>query len=116
MFNEQRFMITTTFLLLLISFELFYLTSKQFKQQNLPSYMLSIKAKAKIFRMVAGVLFMLATVLFVFQLGWTSGIIAVIIGVMAAGSLIVTTQPFQYLRLTTVTVLYFSVLLLEFFI
>lgn len=78
--------------------------------------MITVKAKAKIFRMGAGVLFILATLLFVFQLGWTSGIIAIIIGVMAAGGLIVTLQPFQYLKLTTVAVLYFSVLLLEFFI
>jgi len=116
MFNEQKFMITTTFLLLLISFELFYLTSKQFKQQNLPAYIFSIKAKAKIFRLVAGLLFVLATILFVFNLGWTSGILAIVVGVMAAGSLVVTLQPFQYLRLTTVAVLYFSVLLLEVFI
>jgi len=109
-------MITTTFLLLLISFEFFYLTSKQYRQQNKPGYIGKITANASVFRVLAGVLFTIATLLSVYKLGFSSGIIAIIVGLMAAGSLIVLLQPLKYLSLTTIAALYFSVLLLEFFI
>jgi len=109
-------MITTTFLLLLISFELFYLTSKQYKEKNMPAYMAKIAANAKTYRLLAAVLFIVSIILFVIALGWLSGIIAIIVGIMAAGSLIVLIQPFRYLRPATIAVLYFSILILEFLI
>ncbi|WP_025146460.1 hypothetical protein [Pedobacter jeongneungensis] len=109
-------MITTTFLLLLISFELWYLTSKQFKEHKLPDYLVKIIANAKLYRIVAAILFIVACYLFIFFLGVTSGLTAIVFATMAAGSLVVVIQPFQYLRITTVAMLYFTILLLEFFI
>ncbi|WP_316737501.1 hypothetical protein [Pedobacter aquatilis] len=109
-------MITTTFLLLLISFELFYLTSKQFKEKNTPAYLAKIATNGKTYRLVAAALFVVATILFIISLGWSSGLVAIIVGIMAAGSLIVLLQPFRYLRPTTIAVLYFSILILEFLI
>lgn len=102
--------------MLLVTFEIFYLTSKQYKQQNHPAHINKIKTNVKAFRWLAIGILIMATGLFILNLGWSSGIIAAFVGLMAAGSLITLLQPFRYLRLTTIGVLYFSVLLLEIFI
>ena len=109
-------MITTTFLLLLISFECWYLTPGQIKLTHSPIYIQHIVANALLFRISGAVLFLIATASFIFNLGLASGIASVIFGLMAAGSLFVVLQPFQYLRIKVVAVLYFSILLLEIFI
>jgi hypothetical protein len=109
-------MITTIFLLLLVTFEIWYLTSSQYKPNHPPVYVRKIISNGKKFRIAASLLFLIATVLLIIELGWTSGITAAIVGIMAAGSLIVVIQPFQYLRIQTLGLLYISVLLLEIFI
>jgi len=109
-------MITTIFLLLLITFEIWYLTSKQFKQANPPAYVAKIISHTKRFRIGASLLFMVATALLIIKLGWASGLAAVITGLMAAGSLVVVVQPFRYVRIATLVMLYLSILLLEIFI
>jgi hypothetical protein len=109
-------MITTIFLLLLISFEIWYLTSSQYKPRHPSVYISKIISNGKKLRIGAAVLFFVANALMIFQLGWASGIAAAIVGIMAAGSLIVVLQPFGYMRIKTISILYFTVLLLEFFI
>ena len=109
-------MITTTFLLLLIAFEICYLTSRQYKQTNPPAYVARVVANKNQFRVLALLLCLIATAIVVVKLGWASGSAAIIFGLMAAGSLIVTLQPFRYFRFTTILALYFAVLLLEIFI
>lgn len=109
-------MITTIFLLLLLAFEICYLTSKQFKEVNLPPYVKTITLHPKQFRTGAGFLFVIATSLLIIYLGLVSGIFAVIVGLMAAGSLIVIIQPFRYIPLLSLLILYFSIFLLEIFI
>jgi len=109
-------MITTSFLLLFISFEIWYLTSKQFKQGNSVAYIQKIISNAKPFRFGAGLLFAIAATIIIINLGWASGIPAVIVGLMAAGSLVVVLQPFRYIGFTSVASLYILLLLLEIFI
>ncbi len=79
-------------------------------------YIQHIAKKPLLVRIAGAFLFLLATASFIFNLGLASGIAAVIFGLMAAGSLIVVLQPFQYLRIKVVAGLYFSFLLLEIFI
>jgi len=109
-------MITTIFLLLLMAFEICYLTSKQFKQANPPAYVVSIIANKTMWRIGAFLLVLAATVLLIMVLGFASGIATLIFGLMAAGSLIVSLQPFHYFRVATIAAVYFAILLLEIFI
>ncbi|WP_231460303.1 hypothetical protein [Pedobacter sp. Leaf132] len=75
--------------------------------------MAKIRSNANAFRGLAFVLLSLATILFVFSFGWLSGLVAIIVAMMTAGSLVVLLQPFSYVSLKTVAGIYFSVLLLE---
>ncbi|QPH39318.1 hypothetical protein [Pedobacter endophyticus] len=109
-------MITTTFLLLLMAFEICYLTSKQYKQTNPPAYVATLVSNKNQFRIGALFLLFVATAMLVVNLGWASGIATLIFGLMAAGSLIVSLQPFRYFRVATIAAVYFAILLLEIFI
>lgn len=103
-------------MLLLMAFEICYLTSKQYKQANPPAYVATLVSNKNLFRILALLLVFIATAVFVVKLGWASGIAALIFGLMAAASLIVSLQPFRYFRFTTIVALYFVILLLEIFI
>ena len=109
-------MITTVFLLQLISFELLYLSSKQNRQQKLPVYLAGILLNAKGNSIASGALLFISAALFISQLGWASGLSSAVFGAMAAGSLIVVLQPFNYLRIPAVALIYVFALLLEIFI
>ncbi|WP_316832281.1 hypothetical protein [Pedobacter aquatilis] len=109
-------MITTACLLLLFAFEILYLTSKQYKQSNSPFWVTTIIAKPKQFRLGAAILFIIGGALIICNMGWASGFVALIVAVMAAGSLVVVLQPFRYIGLISLSALYAAVLLLEIFI
>ncbi|WP_156166735.1 hypothetical protein [Pedobacter sp. BMA] len=114
--DSKRIMITTSFLFMLIAFEICYLTSKQFKQQHPPSYVSTIVHKKKQFRVLAALFFIVSSTLLILNLGWGSGIAAIVFTLMAAGSLIVSIQPFRYVKIGVIAAVYFSILLLEIFI
>nr|WP_067058956.1 hypothetical protein [Mucilaginibacter sp. L294] len=109
-------MITTLFFLLLIAFELCYVTSKQTKINKPAKYLRKIIANPKSARIVAALIFVLSTVLFIIQLGWVSGLIACLVCLMGAGNLVVTLHPFRYLRGPAIMGLFFFFLILEFII
>ncbi|WP_443938496.1 hypothetical protein [Pedobacter sp. MW01-1-1] len=109
-------MITTSLLLLLIAFEIWYLTSKQNKQNNTSDYVKKLNAQSKLFRQSTIVLVILSAILLCLKLGLTSGLTATLFCLMAVGSLVVTVQPFRYIRYSTLAVLYVVFLLLEIFI
>ena len=114
--DSKRIMITTSFLLMLVAFEICYLTSKQYKQAHPPAYVSTMVNKKKQFRVLASLIFIASSILLILKLGWGSGVAAVIFTLMAAGSLIVSIQPFRYFKVGVIAAIYFSILLLEIFI
>ncbi len=109
-------MITTLFMLLLIAFQLWHVTSKQVKHNHPPQYLQKIIANPRPSRIAGAVLFILATAVFVVKMGWMTGISASIVGLMGVGSLVVSLHPFHYLRTSAVIALYAFFLILEFLI
>jgi hypothetical protein len=109
-------MISTLYFMLLIAFQLWYLTSKKVKPVQSAGYILYIHRRPREYRLAGGVLFMLATAMFVVQLGWMSGVSASLVGVMGVGSLVVMLAPFRTLGWQLVCALYLVFLLLELFI
>jgi hypothetical protein len=106
-------MITTLYFIILIAFQLWYLTSLKVKHLNPAGYVLHIRKSPREYRLVGGVLFLLATALFVMRMGWMSGISASLVGLMGVGSLVIMLAPFNYLRLYTVVSLYIVFFILE---
>lgn len=111
-----HFMISTLYLVLLIAFQLWYLTSRQVKHTNLKGYELLMIKEAQKSRMMGGILFFMVTVAFVFQFGWMSGICASIVGLMGVGCLVVMLAPFKYLNIKLLIVFYIFSVTLEIFI
>ncbi|MES2063659.1 MAG: hypothetical protein V4456_17150 [Bacteroidota bacterium] len=109
-------MITTLFFLLLIAFELCYVTSKQIKINKPATYLRKIITNPKSARIIAALIFIVAIVLFIIQLGWVSGSIACFVCLMGAGNLVVTLHPFRYLQGLAIMGLFFFFLILEFII
>lgn len=79
-------------------------------------YILHIHRSPREYRLAGGTLFMLATAMFVAQLGWMSGVSASLVGLMGVGSLVVVLAPFRTLGWQDVCALYIAFLLLELFI
>lgn len=98
---------------MLLAFEICYLTSKQYKQPHPPSYVATMVKKKKQFRVFALLIFIASSILLFLKLGWGSGVAAVIFSLMAAGSLVVTIQPFRYFKVGVIAAIYFSILILE---
>lgn len=109
-------MITTLFLLQLIGFQLWHISSKQVRHSNPPAYLLHILDHSSRYRMTGSLLFLISTVLFIWKWGWMTGICASVVGIMAVGSLVVALQPFGYISQKTVLLLYAFFLILEIFI
>ena len=106
-------MFSTLYLILLVAFQLWYLTSRQLKTAPSAAYLQPVIRNQRQTRLMGGVLCLAATALFIAKLGWMSGISASIIGLMGIGCLTVTLQPFNYLRIETVVLLYVFSLILE---
>jgi len=109
-------MISTLFLVILFSFEAFYLTSKQYKPVNPSAFTEKVRKSKKAFRIGASLILLVAIFAFITWYGMASGIFAAIVTLMAAASLIVILQPFAYLKLNGVALIYVVILLLEIFI
>lgn len=109
-------MISTLYLIQLVAFQLWYLTSKQIRPAPDTGYALRVVQQPKQSRLVGSALFLSTTVIFVLMLGLMSGICASLVGLMGVGCLTVSLQPFNYLRLSTVGFLYALSLILELFI
>jgi hypothetical protein len=109
-------MISTLYLILLIAFQLWYWTSSQVKYAYTSSYVLTVKKNPERYRIVGGVLLVIAAALFVIRMGWMSGLSAWLVGLMGVGSLVVMLAPHHYLRPRTVIGLYILFLILELFI
>lgn len=109
-------MISTLYLIILIGFQLWYFTSKQVKFAYTQAYVLNIKNNPERYRIIGGVLQVIAATIFVMKMGWMSGLSAWLVGLMGIGSLVVMLDPFKYLRPTTVFLLYLLFLILELFI
>ena len=114
--NLINLMISTLYFIILIAFELWYLTSKQVKHVGLSEYQLQVLKYPQKSRIVGATLFLIATALFVSNFGWMSGISASIVGLMGVGCLIVMFAPFKYLSLKLVILLYIFFVILEIFI
>ncbi len=106
-------MITTLFLLLLLGFQLWYLTSKKAGSTVQPSYLQTILRDRRLGRIIGAVLILLATIIFIVRLGIMSGLSAAIVGLMCAGSLVVLLRPFRVISEKAVVVLYVLFLTLE---
>jgi len=109
-------MITTLYFIILIGFQLWYLTSKQVKYAYTAAYVLNIKKNPNGYRIAGGILLLIAAAIFVMRMGWMSGLSAWLVGLMGIGGLVVMLAPFQYLRPITVIILYIFFLILELFI
>lgn len=106
-------MFTTLFLLLLVAFRLWYVTSKQYRPNNPPQYLRSLMARPVLARVAGAVLVALVTVAFVVKLGWVTGILAGFVALMGAGSLVVALSPFRYITAAAASGLYAFFLILE---
>jgi len=105
-------MISTLFFLLLMAFQLWYLSSSQVKTQPV-GYQVYVTNNPRPARLVGWALAALAAALFVWRFGWMTGLSAWLVGLMGVGNLIVTLAPFRYLRLPATVLLYLVFLTLE---
>ena len=80
-------MITTLFLLLLLGFQLWYITAKKADKTVSPAYLQTILKNRRLARIIGGGLILLATIFFIVRLGVMSGISAAVVGLMGVGSL-----------------------------
>jgi hypothetical protein len=105
-------MISTFFFLLLIAFQLWYLTSPQVKIQPV-GYQVYVTNNPRNARIVGGILAVFTAVLFVVKFGCMTGLCAWLVGLMGVGGLLVTINPFRYLGVFSVLILYAFFLTLE---
>ncbi|MGJ1448385.1 hypothetical protein ACR79S_18370 [Sphingobacterium spiritivorum] len=109
-------MFSTSFLLVFIGFFLWYNTSKKAGWKNKPAYLAKLESRPQFSKLLCATLFIIATGLFVYYLGWMSGIFIAIVSIMTAGSLLVAIFPFRYLNYKSILAVYAVCLLFEFFI
>lgn len=105
-------MFSTLFLLLLVAFACWYLTSRQLKTQ-LVGYQAYVARRPRGFRVVGGGLLALTALALVLQLGPMTGLSTWLVGLMGAGCLVVALAPLGYLNWPTVAALYAVFLGLE---
>lgn len=104
-------MITTLYFIQFIAFYLWQITApKRQPVGGLWTYALENKSQA---RLIGVALLLIAGVGFVFQWGLAGGLSGFFVGLMAVGCLSVVLEPFNYLRIQGVAVLYVCCVLLE---
>lgn len=106
-------MFSTICFLFLLGFMLWMNTSTRISWPDKHQFLVSMAAQPLYNRYLAGGLFLLATALCVFLLGWGSGLFAAIVILMTAGSVSVLFFPFRYFGSKGVAILYISALALE---
>jgi hypothetical protein len=109
-------MISTLYFIQLIAFYLWQLTSKSAKRSLASALTANVLQNKKIARILGGVLLLITAIGFVLTLGLLSGLCSFMIGLMAVGCLSVALEPFNYLRLPGVAILYICSVALEIFI
>jgi hypothetical protein len=109
-------MITTLCLLQLIAFEIWYVTSPQFKSEHRREYVTRILRSKRAFRIIGLALLLVTTIMFVVVWGWLAGICAALVSLMTIGSLVVVLHPFRYLNEKKVAMLFTLLLVLEYII
>lgn len=105
-------MLSTFFLLLLLAFQLWYLTSPQVKMQPVGYEALVVKHPQQA-RLVGGALLVVAAVLFVLRFGLITGLSAWLVGLMGVGGLVVALAPFRLLSVAVIAGVYVVSLGLE---
>jgi hypothetical protein len=105
-------MLSTLFFLLLLAFQLWYLSSRQLKTQP-EGYQVYVARNPRPARLAGWALAGLAAALFVGQLGWMTGLCVWLVGLMGVGNLVVTLAPFRYLRWPATVAIYLVFLTLE---
>jgi hypothetical protein len=105
-------MLSTLFLLLLVAFALGYLASGQVKMP-LVGYQAYVAQRPRPARLAGGLLLALTALVLGLQLGWMTGLSTWLVGLMAAGCLVVALAPLGYLALRPVAALYVVFLGLE---
>lgn len=109
-------MISTLFFMHLIGFLLWHLTSKQTNLTKPLKYLKPVLAHKQASRWAGAALIILATALFIAKWGWMTGICASVVGLMAAGSLIVVLHPFNFIKGRVLILLFLLFQVLEIFI
>lgn len=101
-------MYSTLFLLLLVAFSLYYLTSPQLKgvKLQLAGYQVRISQQPRNFRVAASGLLALTALAFGLLLGPMTGLSTWLVGLMAVGGLVTALAPLGYLNPPTVATLY----------
>ncbi|MHC8950143.1 hypothetical protein [Sphingobacterium hungaricum] len=107
-------MLSTIFFLFFFGFFLWYNSSKKARWKTKSNFLTALEKDEKRSKAYVAIIFLIATALCIFQLGWMSGIMAAICAIMAMGSLIVLVFPFNYIRLPQLIGLYVVCLILEF--
>ena len=105
-------MLSTFFLLLLLAFQLWYLSSGQVRIQPV-GYQVHVKNHPRRARQLGAALAGLAAGLFVWRLGWMTGLSAWLVGLMGLGNLVVALAPFRYLSVRGTLLLYLLCVTLE---
>ena len=106
-------MISTLYFIQFIAFYLWQLTSKPTKRSPASALTAKVLANKKFSRILGGFLLVITAIGFILTLGLLSGSCSFVIGLMGVGCLSVALEPFNYLRLPTVAVLYISCVVLE---
>lgn len=106
-------MFSTICLLFLAGFLFWMNTSKRIAWPDKGPLLVKMALNPFYGRTLATVLFLVATVLCVLQLGWGSGLFAAIVILMTAGSVSVLFFPFQYVGTKGMATLYIGALALE---
>jgi len=109
----KRFMFSTIFLLLLISFYLLYNLSARVKAANSTVYLSYLRKHRLLSRVVSFALILVSGLLLIRQLGLGAGVFGLIVILMSTGSLIVALTPLRYLRLPHVLACYLLCIVFE---
>lgn len=105
-------MLSTLFFLLLLAFQLWYWSSGQVRIQPV-GYQVYVKNHPRPARLAGAALAGLAAGLFVWHLGWMTGLSAWLVGLMGLGNLVVALAPFRYLSVPGTVLLYLVCVTLE---
>lgn len=109
-------MLSTVFLLLLISFYLLYNLSGRVKVANKTGYLSFLRQHRLLSRIISFALILLSGLLLIWQLGLGAGVFGLIVILMSTGSLIVVLIPLRQLRLPQVLACYLLCIVFEVFI
>lgn len=109
-------MVTTCFLLMVVAFELWYLTSTKVKHNQAQALKAMVSSNKTVARVASIFLIVVASITLTAVLGLASGLAGALLALMTAGCLIVLLQPFNYLGFKSTVGLYLLFAVLEYII